>query len=41
MIQKIKDLVKIKELIDGINSKVNSNSETVNNLKNEITLLSK
>ena len=39
MIQKIKDLMKIKELIDEINGKVNSHSETVGSLKNEIVEL--
>ena len=39
MIQRIKDLMRIQELIDEINGKINSNNEVVNNLKNEINLL--
>jgi chromosome segregation ATPase len=40
MMQKIKELMKIKELIDEINGKINSNNEIINNLKSEINLLS-
>ena len=39
MIQKIKDLMKIKELIDEVNGKVNSHSEAVGSLKNEMVEL--
>ncbi|MBL7054249.1 hypothetical protein ISS05_00660 [Candidatus Woesearchaeota archaeon] len=41
MIKKIKDLMKIKGLVDEINSSVCSNNEAVNNLKNETTVLNK
>ena len=39
MIQKIKDLMNVKELIDEVNNKVNSHSETVGSLNNEIAEL--
>ena len=41
MIQKIKDLMQIKELIDGINTQVGSHSKDVNSLKEELSLLNK
>jgi chromosome segregation ATPase len=39
MLQKIKDLMQIKELIDEINKKVDSHSNDVNSLKQELTSL--
>jgi len=39
MINKIKDLMNVKELIDDINNKVNSHSETVGSLSGEIAEL--
>ena len=41
MIQKIRDLMQIKELIDDINRKVESHSNDVNSLKIELSELSK
>jgi chromosome segregation ATPase len=41
MIQKIKDLMQIKELIGDINNKVESHSNDVNSLKQELTSLNK
>ncbi len=41
MIQKIKDLMQIKELIDEINTKVESHSNDVNSLKDELVVLNK
>lgn len=35
MMQKIKDLMQIKELIDDINKKVDSHNQTINNLREE------
>ncbi len=41
MLQKIKDLMQIKELIDGINKTVESHSNDVNSLKHELSELNK
>lgn len=41
MIQKIKDLMQTKELIDEINKKVQDHSTEVNTLKQELTTLNK
>lgn len=41
MLQKIKDLMQIKELIDDINKKVENHSIQVNSLKQELNILNK
>jgi len=41
MIQKIKDLMQIKELIDEVNQKVDSHSNDVNSLKQNLSELNK